>query len=343
MQRGIVPLVLTLAWALAGIATCPAAPATTAAGAPQAGVSPPPPVEYWADNQPRALQPAKPAPAGAKLVALKDLPLVLKEPAAVSFGGSTYSLDGEGLYRFREKGKVVRQTILHRGDAWRLAGHLSRLYVYGRRHQYDGIEKITERARNGEPVSLQCGIVSLFLITHLSEHGIPTRGVQGITARPWNGYDDSHVLTEILDPVEKRWVVFDPTLGARYRKDGRWLNLLELTQLYRAGGRAEIEFVNGSSKVDPLTNYEAIYGGFNDFAKDKKKLADYVSHFKRELNGDAEAIHTWYARVMQIPLVRNSFVPASDAEEAAVRTNPGYKGLERLTPEQLRERLYPEG
>ena len=341
-SRPVLPCVLACALAFACIVRCTVEqPAATAKQPPATTDRASEVVEYWAGNDPEALRPVASAPGGVKLLALEDLPLVLEEPAVVTLGGSTYALEREGLYRLREKGKVVRQTILYRGDAWRLAGHLDRLYVYGARHQLGGIEQITERARTGELVALQCGMVAVFVVTHLSERKIPARVVNCFTADAWHGYDDGHVLVEVLDPAEKRWVLFDATLGARYRKDGRWLDLLDVAQLYRAGGRPdEVEFVNDSSKVDPLTDYGDIYG---PFITDEKELAAYVENFKRELNNDAEAIHKWYAHIMQIPLIGNTFVPSSDAEDALLRKVAGFEKLERLTPAQFRERNYPVG
>lgn len=297
-------------------------------------------VEYWAGNQPRVLRPLKSVPAGSQVVALDALPLVRTEPALLRLGEATYSLQGEGLYRIREQGssRVVRQTILYRGDVWRFAGHLTRLYVYGRRHQADNPAQLEERARGGEPFSVQCGAIALFVVQQMSARKIPARVVQCVTGTDWNHFDDGHVLLEVFDPGEMRWILFDATLGARFRHRGRWLDLVEMTRLYRSGGRAEqVDFVNASSKLDPLENYEGIYG---PFLQDEKALAAYLDGFRRLLNGDVQAVHHWYKRVMQIPLIKNSFVPGSDAEDALLRTLPGWKALERLSPAQFRERFY---
>ena len=58
-------------------------------------------------------------------------------------------------------------------------------------------------------------------------------------------------------------------------------------------------------------------------------------------DNDAEAVHKWYAHITQIPLIGNTFVPGSDAEDALMRKVQGFEKLERLTPAQFRERNYP--
>ncbi len=297
-------------------------------------------VEYWAGNQPKGLRPLKSLAPDAGAEAMDALPLVLKEPARVRAGGSVFELDQEGLYRFRDRGtsRVVRQVLLYRGDVWRLAGHLSRLYVYGRRHQADDPARLTERARTGEAFSVQCGTIAGFVVHHLTAQGIPARMVQCVTGSNWNHFDDGHVLMELRDPAEKRWVLYDATLGTRYRHRGRLLDLLQVTELYRAGGRPEVEFLNAASKLDPQESYERIYG---PYLPGEAALAAFLGPFRRLLDNDTAALHRWYARMMQIPLIGNTFVPASDAEDALMRTLDAWKGLERLTPAQFRQRHYP--
>jgi hypothetical protein len=300
-------------------------------------------VEYWAGNRPRVLEPFKSAAAAAAVrsYTLQTLPLVLSERAVLKLGDETYAIGEEGLYRIREKheSKVVRQSILYRQDVWRFAGHLSRLYVYGARHQSEDQKRWDERALGGEPLSLQCGYVSMFVRHHLQEQKIEARLVGCVSGSNWKHYDDGHALMEICDSGEKKWIAFDPTLGARFQgKDGRWLNLLELTRLYRAGGRAaRIDFLNAEDKIDSLEDYRALY---SKYISSKSEMDAFLPQFKPLLMNDVEAIHRWYGRVMQIPVIDNCFVPESDAEDALLRTLPSWRNLERLTEAQFRERFY---
>lgn len=301
-----------------------------------------PAVEYWAENTPVEFATDKEAsPASRVSHTVDTLPLIVTEPVSLSCDGKTYSLAREGLYRIRvaSSPKVVRQAILYRGDVWRFAGHLSRVYVYGSRHQHEPQTRWDERVRNGEPLSVQCGFLAQFIQRHLAEQKIPARLVGCVNGNAWHQFDDGHALMELQDEVEHRWVLYDPTLGARFRSNGRLLNLLEMTQRYRQNQRVDkMEFVNASAdKLDPLTDFEALYG---PSLKDKQKLAAHMNHFKPLFKNDVEAIHLWYGRVMQIPLIGNTFAPGNDAEDALLRTLPCWKNLERLTVQQFRDRFY---
>ena len=299
-------------------------------------------VEYWPDNQPRKLKPVNAAPQQpVKSYTLETVPLVQNEPANLRLGDDTYAFQAEGLYRVKDprSSKVLRQSILYRGDAWRLAGHLSRLYVYGARHQSEQQTQWDARARNGEPLSLQCGFISMFVQHHLREQGIASRLVGCTAGSNWKSYDDGHALMEICDPAEKRWIAFDPTLGARFRDGGgRLLDLLDLTRLHRAGRHAEhVEFLNDGSKLDPLTYYEELYA---KYIPTRQQVQAFLPKFKPLLTNDVATIHQWYGRVMQVPIIDNYFVPETDAEDALLRTLPTWKNLVRLTAAEFRQRLY---
>ena len=295
-------------------------------------------VEHWAGNQPSELKPLAVQPV--RSYDLSDIPLVLTEPAQLKAGDAAFAIKQEGLYRVRAagSGKVVRQAILYRGDVWRFVGHLNRLYVYGPRHQKLGQAKWDELARGGEALSLQCGFISMFIHHHLGKQKIGSRLVSCAKASNWKHFDDGHALMEICDPADHRWVLYDPTLGARFEDGGRALNLLEMTRRYRSGRPAQhIEFVNASSKIDPLTDYKAFYV---DLAPDKKLLPGFVEQFKPLLQNDVAAIQRWYGKMMLVPLIGNYFVPDSDAEDALFRTEPTWKNLVRMTPEEFREQFY---
>jgi len=299
-------------------------------------------VEYWADNHASKLEPVQAAPAETRSYRLSDLPLIQTEPSQLVDGDATYLLDREGLYRVRAESppRVVRQSILYRENVWRFVGHLNRLYVYGARHQKEGQAKWDEHALAGEPLSLQCGFVSMFIHHHLSQQKIGSRLVSCATGSNWRHFDDGHALMEICDPVENRWVLYDPTLGARFRDGDRWLNLLEMTRRYRSGGHPQhIEFLNASPKIDVLVDYEAFYA---EGIPDKRELPGHVERFKRLLQNDVPGIHRWYAKMMQVPIIDNYFVPESDAEDALFRTEPTWKNLVRLSAAQFREQFYDQ-
>ena len=298
-------------------------------------------VEYWAGNTPRTIEPLESsARAQVRVVALKEAPLVATERLVLGCGAKDYLIEKEGLYRAGqvEPSRVVRQILLYRGDVWRFAGHLSRLYLYGTRHQKEDVGKWSQRAQNGEPLSLQCGCISKFVGHHLRAQNIISRPVSCVASRDWNHYDDGHALVEICDPAEKRYLLFDCTLGARVLYKGRYLDLQHVTQLYRSGGRAdEIEFVNANSKIDPLMDYEAFLAkGYPD----EQELARQKAKFLRLLKNDVETIHAWYGRLMHIPLIGDYFAVRTDEEEALMRSLLAWSKFTRLTDDTFREKFY---
>jgi hypothetical protein len=298
-------------------------------------------LEYYEDNEPRVLRPSRSRVLPGRSYEPDKLPLIITSPTLLQLGDATYALFREGLYRVRQgngkSSKVVRQAIVSRGDVWRLAGHLSRVYVYGNRHLSETQAQWDEHVRNGEPLSLQCFAISSFVHHHLSALEIPSRQVSCVTGSNWDNCNDGHALMEIRDPKEDRWILFDPTIGARFWNDGHWLDLVEATQLYRSGKHAErIEFLNNSIKLDPLQDYEALFKSI----RNKDDLKVFVTRFKPLLRNDVEAIHKWYGRVMQIPLIGLRFVPESDAEDTLLRTLPPWKELVRMTIPQFRDFYY---
>jgi len=299
-------------------------------------------VEYWADNQPRQLQPASSGLVAKRSYRLESLPLVLSQPAQLVLDNATYTLDQEGLYRIREEHstKVVRQSFLYRQNVWRFAGHLSRVYVYGDRHLSEKQAQWDEHVRKGEPLSLQCGSISMFIQHHMSEQQIGARLVGCAKGSDWQTFDDGHALLEICDPTERRWVLFDPTIGARLKDGNHCLDLFEATRRYRAGGRVEhIDFLNAGQKLDPLTDYEALY---TKHIPDKRDRTAFLPRLKPLLENDTAAIHRWYGKLMQVPLIGNYFAPESDAEDTLFRTLPTWKNLVRLSPAEFRQRFYDQ-
>jgi hypothetical protein len=298
-------------------------------------------IQYWAENQPTAIDPMPgTTPDSVATITLDAAPLVLMNKTILNLPAENYLLDREGLYRVLRSGDsgVVRQIILYRGDVWRLVSHLDRLYVYGTRHAGESQSQLTWRSQHGEAVSLQCGHVSQFIQSHLAEAKIPSRLVSCVAKADWNNFDDGHALLEINDPGTGKWVLFDATLGARYCDDVHFLTLQELTEIYRAGRRPKrIDFINANSKVDPLFDYDAFYATFQT---DRQRSDAAAVGFRSMLDNNVEQIHRWYARVMQIPLIDRYFVVTNDQEEALMRSLDCWKTFHRLSRNEFWTRFY---
>jgi len=249
-------------------------------------------------------------PTGRKSHALADLPLVLTEPCAVTTGGLTFRVEQEGLYRFGNlTTKETANVILYRDDLWRFVGHLSRLQVHGWRQDGESIPRWTERARKGR-LSISCGNIVRFVAHHLAERGHKSRVVNLVTLEEHNHYDDGHVLMEVFDPREKRWILYDPDMKCRFRHAGRALNLGEAVALYRKGGSAELEFFCAPA-IDAYAEEKA-----------SAESAQYSLLFEWAFR-DATARQAWYRRMMQVPLLNGSAGAWREADVARIKAT-GY-------------------
>jgi hypothetical protein len=271
---------------------------------------------YFRDESPVEMAPLRGAPPSAgKAYALAALPLVLTEPCVVTTGGRSFHLDREGLYRIGNLStKETANVILYRGDLWRLAGHLCRLQVHGWRHDDEGVGRWTERARKGR-LAMSCGNIARFVAYHLAARGHRARVVNLLTLEEHNGYDDGHVLLEVFDPREKRWVAFDPDMKCRFKHAGRYLDLGEAVALFRKGAAVELELF-----CQPAIDACAEEGG-------SREHAQYSLLFEWAFR-DARARQAWYRRMMQVPIVDGAAGALTEADGPRMRA----RGLARPVP-----------
>jgi hypothetical protein len=267
---------------------------------------------YFRDGSPEELKPIVSPPAGMTVQPIADLPLILVKPTAAKVGDKMFVIDREGLYRFFDlDSKTTANVILHQGDLSRLAGHLSRLQVHGWRHDGENIGRWTERARRGR-LSISCGNICQFVAHHLAQRGHRSRIVQTLTLDARNGYDDGHVLLEVFEPAEKRWILFDPDMKCRFLSAGRRLNLGEVVGLYRNGGQTELDFLAPPS-IDAYAEAAA-----------PPDSAQYSLLFEATFR-DPKARQAWYRRMFQAPAIdgkAGAYRP-DDAARLRVFGHPG--------------------
>jgi len=262
---------------------------------------------YYRDDSPEELKPVASPPSGMTAQSIADFPLVLVKPTAAKVGDTTFVLERDGLYRFFElDSKTTTNVVLDRGELWRLAGHLSRLQVHGWRHDGEDVVRWTNRARRGR-LSISCGNICQFVTHHLSERGHRSRVVQTLTLGAHNGYDDGHVLLEVFDPAENRWILFDPDMKCRFLSAGRRLNLGQAVALYRSGGQAELDFLAPPS-MDAYAETAA-----------PSKSAQYSLLFEATFR-DPKARQDWYRRMFQAPVVDGKAAAHRPDDAARLRT-----------------------
>ena len=252
---------------------------------------------------------------------MTSLPLVLTSPATVNVDGKVYNFAAGGLYRIYDGSTLVRQTLVYTGDYWDFAAQLSRIHLHGDRHNSDKNPQLDTLVRSGTLVSLTCGQISPYAASHLQSVGVQARVVHSLTLDPWNNYDNSHVMIEIRDTAEKRWVLYDVDNGDTLRFNGHRLNLLDTTQLYRRGDQAQLDILNSDSLYDPPTKY-------TDPALNRLLL-----------NHDLPTTQTWYRRVLQVPIIDGHFAVQSDAEAARIKKS--FPSWTALSPAAFRAEFYP--
>ena len=252
-------------------------------------------VEYLADNVSVSMLPRK-APEGATVQKLEALPLVVNEAVWAKWNGRTYCLDQEGMYRLIQGRSSCRsaQRILYRGDPWRLAGHLSRLHVYGWHHDRASHRELDDLARNGTRLSLSSFAISQFVSAHLETQSVQIRVCGTVTMDEWHDYyrwDNLRYLCEIFDPTEKRWMLFDAEVGCRFYDQGKLLDLGEVCDLYRTGKTPQLDFISWPVVVDMRERYGNRY--------------TFYTHIMESVFRGEKALHNWYARMFQVPFQQN--------------------------------------
>jgi hypothetical protein len=143
----------------------------------------------------------------------------------------SYSLAEEGLYRFLNPMQGNRQCIVFRDNLFALLSAIGWLVSHGNRDNDLSFEELKAKACQGKLI-VTCGPCSAFAVQLLAEWGIAARLVATLSLHDRNGYNDGHVLTEVL--IDGHWMVFDPDPGVLYSHGGAWLNIQQLTQYVRS-------------------------------------------------------------------------------------------------------------
>jgi hypothetical protein len=147
--------------------------------------------------------------------------------------------------------------------------------THGERHQALSNGTIEGLIARGQTVAVTCGRISAYAAYELSKYGYENRDARAETAGPRNGYDDGHVMREVL--VNGRWIVYDLDNNVQPLKDGQGISLATWSRLINAGESYELRQIA------------------DDQAFDDEFLERYPE-FAAEWD-----IRAWYARVLQIP------------------------------------------
>jgi hypothetical protein len=252
------------------------------------------------------VQPLSPTDSG---IAQPLPPTLVVPPGNYSVWGQEYSMQAEGLYRFLDARHENRQCIVFQNDVFALMSAIAWLVSHGYRDNEKPFEELKALACAGK-VIVTCGACSAFAKQLFQELGLPARIVQTLSLLDRNGYNDGHVLTEVV--ADGKWIVFDPDVGALYSHRGERLNILQLTQHAR----------RGDFQIEPLTLSMPIATG----------------HFTAE----GYAYDLWYETVLSTPELRQQTfqrilqVPLIVEDGSIYFTTPTEAERRRI------EELYPE-
>lgn len=219
---------------------------------------------------------------------IPDRLIVPKGHYRFSGHGPGYSLTREGLYRFVAPNRENIQKIVFENDIDALLSSISWIVTHGVSDDKKTIDELTDKAKTSK-LFISCGNVSQWAQALLASEGIQSRIVGGITLDEWNDYDNGHRMLEMRREDLGKWVLYDLDNNAYFigPASKELLNLIEFSSRI-ANRDYEIVALSADTRVD-ISAFQSGNG------------YDY-GFFAEAVNAEIE---TWYARVMQVPLIND--------------------------------------
>lgn len=162
---------------------------------------------------------------------------------------------------------------------------LAWLTAHGTRDDLLSTAELIETAKR-RTLSVTCGTVSHLAAFIARRAGVQARVVATRARTLLNGYDDGHILLEVLQ--SGRWVVYDLDANAMFLStDGVPMSLLELSEAVRWCTYA-IERLGAQPGVD-----------IGHFRMDDYDLNFYATY----MFGTQEQLRKWYDRILIVPIL----------------------------------------
>lgn len=263
-----------------------------------------------------------------ELINSADLPnsLIIR-PGKFQFGGKTYNLNKEGLYRFVYPGKENQQRIVYEKNIDALLSGISWIYSHGNSDDNKTYQEINEKALYSK-IFATCGSISEWAKKILDDNNIRSRIVSSLTLDQWNSYDNGHILLEVYKKDLKKWVVYDLDNNSFFSKNGIPLSLIEFS----------VHSINSDYKINYLASNVNV--DIANFVDDKTNY-DYAFLMEARFANE-NSRKQWYKRVMQVPLIGddkfNYF--SNDANIARVTSYSSY--YKHMDKEQFLRKFYTE-
>ena len=249
-------------------------------------------------------------PPGPAVKSVAALPLIVRGPRWVKFSDQYFRIQKEGLYRFWDWGKVrnigpnappkllaknrqYAQVVFFRNDILTLLSSLAIIQLHGWQHHELSYSKKLRQAKKGN-LSITCGYISSFCCELLKCLGWKARLVSSLRVEgDWNTYDCGHSLFEFYWPRYKKWVLADVDMHSMFLKNGKYLNLGEVSRLIARSKDFETQPLTypGIGGVDTS---EGVAGQFSRFAS--SEITTFHPALKKE----------WFRRSLRIPLICNA-------------------------------------
>ena len=242
-------------------------------------------------------------------------------PGIYKIGNEVLNMNGEGLYRALIPFKQNYQVIVYRNDVAKLMSSLSWIITHGTTDDNLPDDPLLNKAMH-DKVYISCERACVFARNFLSKYGISSRIIQGRAIDKPNGFDEGHILLEVMIPETRKWTLFDLDNNAIFREAGKpeYLNLLEFKDALE----------NGTLEVLPLSIDKKV-----DISQFKE--GDYsFSFYSESITASNETLIKWYKRILGVVLIDNHYYNAAGTETLKKYSN----SCVYLDKEAFRKKFY---
>ncbi len=233
-----------------------------------------------------------------EIKAVSQLPMIIRNSQWIKFADKYFYLRKEGLYRFWNWGKVrwesrdsrpkivskkkcYSSVLLFRRDILALLSGIATLQVHSPMHEGLSFGQKVRQMKRGL-LSLTCGQISDFCCKILASVGWKSRRVAALRVEgKYNSYDNGHQLLEFYWPKLRKWVLADVDMCQMFVRNGKFLNLGEISSLIQDGKDFELFGLSysGLPRVDSSQAVWGEYCGYEQFQygfSDKKLVKGWL-------------------------------------------------------------------
>lgn len=193
-----------------------------------------------------------------KLLARKPFPeeLVVR-PGVYEYEGNAYDISHEGIVRWTVPGRRNLQRIVYAGNVSTLIASICWVVSHGNRDDFRSLDNLVEKAK-GDKLILTCNRHVEFAQEILRSCGISSRKIAMNASRPRNGYNDGHVMLEVILGDSGRRILVDPAGNCIFNAGGQELNIEEFMAALGAKNLSVTKLADDIS-IDPASFVEMGY------------------------------------------------------------------------------------